>query len=68
MSGLEVFNARQLKATSSIKVTMRDVGPISPLDRLLLEASGRIFNVDSVINTDELGADLVLLCTESKAT
>jgi head-tail adaptor len=66
LTGLEVWNQRQLKATSTTKVTMRDIGPVSPLDRLLLESSGRIFNVDSVQNPEELGADLILMVTELK--
>lgn len=67
LAGMELWNVRQLKATSSLKVTMRNVGPISALDRLLFENSGRIFNVDSVNNPEELGADLVLMVTETKS-
>lgn len=66
LSGMEIWNQRQLKATSTLKVTMRDVGPISPKDRLLFEQTGRIFNIDSVLDPEELGADLVLLVTELK--
>jgi head-tail adaptor len=66
LTGIETWNQRQLKATSTLKVTMRDVGPISPKDRLLFEDTGRTFNIDSVLCPEELGADLILMVTESK--
>jgi head-tail adaptor len=67
LTGRELWNAKQIKATSTIKVTMRNVGAILPSDRLLLDATGRIFEIDSVILTFEVDFDLVLACTELKS-
>ena len=66
LAGMELWNQRQLKAVATHQVTMRDVGAISPKDRLLFEATGRVFNVESVNDPEELGADLILMVSELK--
>jgi SPP1 family predicted phage head-tail adaptor len=64
LSGREIWNVRQLKATSTIKITMRDVGPIAPGDRLIF--NGRIFMIDSVCLLDEIASVLQIMATETK--
>lgn len=64
MTGTEIWNARQKKALSDTKITMRNVGPIKPADRFLLGT--RVFTIDSVSALDEVSADLVIEATELK--
>jgi SPP1 family predicted phage head-tail adaptor len=66
LSGAELVNARQKKALTSHKITMRNVGPVKPTDRFLFGATGRVFEVDSVFRLDERNAYLILHCTEQK--
>lgn len=67
LSGRELWNARQIKATSTDKITMRDVGNILASDRLQLDATGRTFEVDSVLRPTEVyNEDLVITVTELK--
>lgn len=50
LRGAEVFSAAQSQATSTYKITMWNVGPIGPKDRLVYEDDGlkRVFNVVTV--------------------
>jgi SPP1 family predicted phage head-tail adaptor len=66
LSGMELMNARQLKAVTSHKITMRNIGPVKPSDNFLFEATGRRFEVDSVFRLEERNAYLILHCTELK--
>lgn len=64
MRGMELYNARQLKAATWHVVRMRNIGSISPNDRLTFENTGRIFNVESVFREGERNAYLVIHATE----
>jgi SPP1 family predicted phage head-tail adaptor len=56
LAGMELMNARQVKAQTSHKITIRNVGPIPPTARFLFEATGRLFNLDAVYRRDERNA------------
>jgi SPP1 family predicted phage head-tail adaptor len=62
LSGRELVNARQVKDTVSHKITTRQSVTITPADRLVLGT--RVFNIESVIKTDELNQWLEILATE----
>jgi SPP1 family predicted phage head-tail adaptor len=65
--GHDLFTARQLKATTSHRITMRVVGPINPSDRFLFESTGRVFNVDSVFRHQEQDTYYKITATELKS-
>ena len=68
LMGRELWNARQLKATVSEKLTMRgDVGDLLPSDRLLLDDTGRIFEIGAVLRPEEIDADMIVYVTEIKS-
>jgi SPP1 family predicted phage head-tail adaptor len=65
LSGKELVVAKQIKAEISHQVTLRycgDSDPISPKDRLVY--NGRILNIETVIDVDELHYAYQCLCTE----
>jgi SPP1 family predicted phage head-tail adaptor len=67
--GMELMNARQLKATTGHKILMRNVSDtlpagVRPQGRFLFEATGRAFGVDQVFRVDERNAYLSIHCTE----
>jgi SPP1 family predicted phage head-tail adaptor len=64
LTGMELMNARQLKATTGHKVLMRNVGGIVPSGRFLFEATGRVFGIDQVFRIDEQNAFLSIHCSE----
>lgn len=64
LAGMELMNARQLKSTTSHKVTMRNVGQVKATHRLLFEGTGRAFYPVSVFRLDERNAYLSIHCTE----
>ena len=64
LSGRELFNAQQIKAVISHRITMRNVGSIAPDDRLLFEGTNRTFNVEVPTRRDEQNVALDLLCSE----
>ena len=68
LTGRELVNAQQIRATIGHKITLRNVGAISPQDRFLFEGTGRVFNVDSVVRRDEQNVALDLLCSELVAS
>jgi head-tail adaptor len=67
LSGMELMNARQLNAETSHAITMRNVGPIKPSDRFFFEATGRRFEVTSVLRNGERNAYLRLHAVERKS-
>lgn len=66
MSGPELFSARQLNATSSIKITMRNVGDVRPGHRFRFEQSPRYMYANTVYRLDEMNEFLVIEATEPK--
>jgi SPP1 family predicted phage head-tail adaptor len=64
LSGRELFNARQTKATTTHEITMRAQVPVGPNSRLLFESTGRIFNVDESLRVDETNTYRRILATE----
>jgi head-tail adaptor len=64
--GYERFTARQLKSTTSHKITMRNIGPVNPSDRFVFESESRVFNVDSVYRHEEMDAYYKITATELK--
>ena len=64
LAGMELMNARQVKATISHKITMRNVGAIAASNRFYFEATGRIFNIDVVFRIDEQNAFYAIYATE----
>jgi SPP1 family predicted phage head-tail adaptor len=68
--GMELMNARQLKATTGHKISMRNVNSalspvaITPSGRFLFEATGRIFGIDQIFRVDERNAYLSIHCSE----
>lgn len=66
--GAELFNAQQIKATTTFKITMRNVGPIKPEDQLILVTSspesGRTFEVVSVYREAEQNGFLAITANE----
>ena len=63
LKGEEYYAARQAVAEVSHKVTMRSPGEkITPLDRIVFE--DRIFEIESVLDIEERGRELVLMCKE----
>jgi head-tail adaptor len=67
LSGRELFNAKQLKATTSHKVRIRNVGAVAPSDRFLLEDFGTVLGIDSVYAEDSRNRYLILMCSELKS-
>jgi SPP1 family predicted phage head-tail adaptor len=67
LTGLELFNARQLKATITHKITMRVIGEVLPSDRFLFESTGRVFNVNFVFRESEVQRLYKIMATELKA-
>lgn len=67
LTGMELYNARQLKATTGYKITMRNVGALKPSDRLLFEGTGRVFGLDQVYRVDERNAYLSIHASELKS-
>jgi SPP1 family predicted phage head-tail adaptor len=77
LTGMELMNARQLKATTGHKLIMRNVNSalqaltppasIAPSGRFLFENSGRILGIDMVFRVNEQNQWLSIHCTELKA-
>jgi SPP1 family predicted phage head-tail adaptor len=67
LSGRELVNAQQVKATVTHSIRMRYQGAgvrIAPDMRFLY--AGRFFNIGVVLNEDERNVWLDILCTEQK--
>ena len=62
LSGREYFAAQQINAEVSAKITIRYRASVKPTMRVLFE--GRIFEILSVINTEEKKRELILMCRE----
>ena len=63
LSAREFFAAQQTKADVTHKVRLRYVAGIVPTMRLLF--GSRVFHCSSVLNRDERGIELELLCKEA---
>ena len=64
LSGMEAMNARQLKATVTHKIIVRNEGPVKPGDRYVFEQTNRYFVVESVLRMDERNAWYLIMATE----
>lgn len=64
--GTEDPNGNQQKAVAKGKLKMRNVGPIKPSDRLVMQPSGRILNIMSVTREGERNAYLIIEFRELK--
>lgn len=62
LSGRELWNAQQVTPLVSHSVTMRNIGPMSSLDRLFFE--GRILELNSVMRVGERNEWYAILATE----
>lgn len=62
LTGRELWQAQQIKATTNHRITMRFYTVVKPTMRVLFK--NRVFEIDSVKNTEERNYELVLLCTE----
>jgi head-tail adaptor len=64
----DLFNARQLKMTSTHKITLRGGPRVGPSDRFLFHGAdgdlSRVFGLDSINRVDERSAYLVVMATE----
>jgi SPP1 family predicted phage head-tail adaptor len=61
VSGREYWAAAAVQAETTVKVTMRYLPGITPYHRLLFK--GKLYDIQSVINTEERNRELVLMCT-----
>jgi SPP1 family predicted phage head-tail adaptor len=64
LTGRELVNAKQVKATISHKITMRQVAAIKPTDRFQFQATPRLFNIETVIRIGEQNAFYLIHATE----
>jgi head-tail adaptor len=69
LQGMELMNARQLKATTSHKLLMRNIDDllpngIRPQGRFLFEGTGRAFGIEQVFRVDERNAYLSIHVSE----
>ncbi|MCI0358196.1 MAG: phage head closure protein [Planctomycetaceae bacterium] len=64
LSGQELVAAQQLEARASCLLETHWTDEIRPGDRLVAEASGRIFNIVSADNVAALNRELALTCAE----
>lgn len=62
LSGREYFAARQMNAEVNTKITIRYRTGVKPTMRILF--AGRVFEILSVINTEEKNRELILMCKE----
>lgn len=62
VSGREYFNASGERAEITHKLTMRAGRSYAPRDRVVY--GSRVFNIRSVLNREERGRYLDLMCTE----
>jgi SPP1 family predicted phage head-tail adaptor len=67
LTGRELWNARQIKATSTMRITMRDVGDVIASDRFLLDSTSRVLEIDWVSRPEEIESDLIINATELKS-
>ena len=62
--GAELFQAAQLKAVTPMKIILRGGPTITTADRLMLEGTGRTFNILSVYRELETNAYLIVTAEE----
>lgn len=62
LSGKEYFAVQQVNAEVNTKITIRYRTGIKPTMRVLFE--GRVFEILSILNTEEKNIQLVLMCKE----
>lgn len=65
-SSRELFMAQQLQHVVTHKVTIRYVAGVTTAHQIVF--GSRVFNIQSVLNTDENNRTLVLLCEEGTAS
>jgi len=63
LSGRELLLARQVNAETTHRIRLRYRAGITPKMRVLF--GSRIFAIESVLDTDERGIEVVLLCREA---
>jgi SPP1 family predicted phage head-tail adaptor len=64
LTGRELVNAKQVKATISHKITMRQVAAIKPTDRFQFQGTARLFNIETVIRIGEQNGFYLINATE----
>lgn len=62
LSGKELEHAQAIKAQINTKIVIRFHAGVTPASRI--KFNDRLFNVVSVINTDELNVELICMCEE----
>lgn len=62
LSGRELWQAQQVKATTTHRVTMRYVDGVTPGMRLIHK--GRTLEIDAVADVGERTRELQIMCTE----
>lgn len=63
LRGRERFEAQQISAEVSHRVTMRYFADLTPTMRLVYD--GRVLEIEAVIDVEERGRELELLCREN---
>ena len=63
LSGRELLLARQVNAETTHRIRLRYRAGITPKMRVLF--GSRIFAIESVLDTEERGIEVVLLCREA---
>jgi SPP1 family predicted phage head-tail adaptor len=69
LSGRELWTARQLQASTTLRITMRAIGPVKPGDRLVFADpafGARYLYVEAVHRLDERNALLMIEASEPK--
>ncbi len=64
LRGRELFSAQQINPQTSHKVTIRYCRGLDSGARIVSVDSGRVFNIESVIDIDDRHKFMELLCTE----
>lgn len=66
MSGRELFNARQVQASSTHNIETRGGFAFLPTDRFKFQDTERVFNIDSINRVDEQRRYILIQATEPK--
>jgi SPP1 family predicted phage head-tail adaptor len=64
LSGREFFAAQQVSAETTHRLTGHYVSGVSPKMRVRDDVAGRIFRIEAVLNFQEMGRELQLMCVE----
>jgi len=64
LQGREFMLAKQVAADVTTEIKLRYLGGVTAEDRVLF--GSRIYDINTVINTDERNVELVLMCKEAR--